>query len=499
MRVVLVAQPIDSVVPPVQNSVGVCTWELAQALSVEHEVCVITAHAGRRREELRVDRLHVVLLPRRVPDRLLRLVLRLRSRLTAHGMLSPRPTSTSAWLYPCYGRTVRQELRRLSPEVVHLQHATQYACGIRSAVPHAALVLQAHAEWLPQTPQRVLAHRLKAVDLVATVSEYLRARVLASFPELHGRVLTVRDGATLSADLVRKDSAMPRDRRDQEQVILFVGAVTPHKGVHDLVDAFVRLAPRFTAARLQVVGPIGAWPMEETFAQGDTTWLPCLRKFYLGDYGQTLLARIPPHLRDRVEFTGYLPRTEVLARMSSAAVFAFPSINDEGFGLPPVEAMAAGLPVVVTRSGALTETVSDGVTGVVVEKGRPDQLAEAIEGLLADRELARTMGQAARQCVAEMFTWTHAAHSAAAAYELAIARRPPPVHQSAGPLSSRFGRAFGRHLPVTAAGNGRVAALSLSLPQRPVVFGGGHEEGFCPALAEEPVRRSVPGQRKQGF
>lgn len=73
--------------------------------------------------------------------------------------------------------------------------------------------------------------------------------------------------------------------------------------------------------------------------------------------------------------------------------------------MPPVEAMACGTPVVATRSGAVVETVVDGVTGCLVGKGDTDALASAIARLLADDELRAAMGAEARRQALERFSW----------------------------------------------------------------------------------------------
>ena len=90
-------------------------------------------------------------------------------------------------------------------------------------------------------------------------------------------------------------------------------------------------------------------------------------------------------------------------------MFAFPPIWNEGFGIPPVEAMAAGIPVVATRSGAITETVKDQETGFLVEKNDPEALAKAILTLLQDDARAERMGRAGRQRAMERFTWDRVA------------------------------------------------------------------------------------------
>jgi spore coat protein SA len=112
-----------------------------------------------------------------------------------------------------------------------------------------------------------------------------------------------------------------------------------------------------------------------------------------------------------VAFRGFVPRPELVDLYYSADVFAFAPIWDEGFGIPPVEAMAAGVPIVATRSGAIPETVKDKQTGFLVSKNDPRALAESILKLLRDDDLRRKMGRAARVWVRENFIWDRVAEN----------------------------------------------------------------------------------------
>jgi glycosyltransferase involved in cell wall biosynthesis len=104
-----------------------------------------------------------------------------------------------------------------------------------------------------------------------------------------------------------------------------------------------------------------------------------------------------------------IPRQELLARYYSSDIFAFPPIWDEGFGLPPVEAMASGLPVVATRSGTVVETVLDGETGFLVEKNNVEQLAQALLFLVKNDDSRELMGRAGRRRALKYFTWDQVA------------------------------------------------------------------------------------------
>ena len=118
-------------------------------------------------------------------------------------------------------------------------------------------------------------------------------------------------------------------------------------------------------------------------------------------------------------FVTVLPRasTEDLVRLyNRTQIVVSPSLY-EGFGLPAVEAMACGVPVVATRAGALSEIIEDGVTGILVPPADANALGEAISSLLADPERCRRMGEAGRRRVVENFTWRRTAQRMVEVYE----------------------------------------------------------------------------------
>jgi glycosyltransferase involved in cell wall biosynthesis len=98
--------------------------------------------------------------------------------------------------------------------------------------------------------------------------------------------------------------------------------------------------------------------------------------------------------------------------MAGATIFAFPSLY-EGFGLPPLQAMAAGVPVVATRGGALEEVLGDAAR--LVEVGDPDALAAALEELLEDEPARRELSRRGRER-ADLYTWEACGAGLAALY-----------------------------------------------------------------------------------
>jgi glycosyltransferase involved in cell wall biosynthesis len=419
MKIAFVNQPIDTIIPPNQNSVGACTYWVARPLAQSAEVLVygLTDNHGNPASEGRESGIDFRFFPATQKDKwrfsLLKKLAKLFPRST--------PISTSGWLFPDYGRQVAADLKRQACDVIHLQHCSQYAPVIRALNPDSKIVLHLHSEWFSQSNPRVLSRRLLAVDLLTTVGDYVTDKTRLSFPVVADRCETTYNGIDVREYAKQYDYSQSRRRKVKR--ILYSGAVSPHKGLHVLLDAFVLVARQYPDVVLDIVGPIGNYPIQESFDVRDLEAIRGVARFYgngawglvkskiLGQksdknaYLNYLQSRLSGEVATKVSFLGMFQRPELVDRYYESDIFAFAPIWDEGFGLPAVEAMAAGLPVVTSRSGTLVETVVDGKTGFLVEKNDPVELADALLRLLNDDDLREAMGRAGRQRAMGQFTW----------------------------------------------------------------------------------------------
>lgn len=186
--------------------------------------------------------------------------------------------------------------------------------------------------------------------------------------------------------------ALERFRRERDlpaRVILYVGTLEPRKNLVTLVEAFARLAGRPGFAHTLVIAGGKGWYYEEIDAAVDR----------LG-------------LRGRVLFPGYVPDGELRLWYAAADLFVYPSLY-EGFGLPPLEAMACGTPVVTSDASCLPEVVGD--AGLLVPPRDVDALAGAMGRVLGDEDLAARCRALGRER-AGRFSWAECAGRTAAVY-----------------------------------------------------------------------------------
>jgi glycosyltransferase involved in cell wall biosynthesis len=132
--------------------------------------------------------------------------------------------------------------------------------------------------------------------------------------------------------------------------------------------------------------------------------------------------------RDDISFLGYLSQLEVVALLQNSKMLIFPSLY-EGFGLPPLEAMASGVPVVVTNSSSVPEVVGD--AGIYFNPLDVDEIAEAIARVSEDAKLRSAYIEKGLNR-SRMFSWQHAAQSTLRAYEQVLAKNA--LHVSSGDM-----------------------------------------------------------------
>ena len=430
MKIAFVSQPTDTIVPPYQTPVGTCTLGAARKLARYADVLVYALKDNRRNPA-------APLVENGINFRFLSSTLRDRMLFDARNKYARlfhlvTPISTSSCLFPDYGHQVAVDLQREGCDVIHLQHCSQYAPILRSLNPKARIVLHLHAEWFSQTDPAVIAARLKSVDLLTTVGDYVTEKTRAAFPAVARRCTTTYNGVDIQEFPRDADYRAGRERKVKR--ILYCGAVSPHKGVHVLFEAFALVARAYPDVHLDIVGPLANYPIEENFDLKDVATIKMVAPLY--DTGRLSLIKsmlsyrprksayltyleknLPADVAGKVSVLGMVPRQELLDRYYSSDVFAFPPIWDEGFGLPPVEAMAAGLPVVATRSGTVEETVVHDQTGFLVRKNHVGELAQALLLLLKDEARREAMGRAGRRRVLKHFTWSRVAAGMFTRYE----------------------------------------------------------------------------------
>jgi len=265
----------------------------------------------------------------------------------------------------------------------------------------AAQVITVHDLFFLSNPERtrdeirrdypeLAARHAGRADAIATPSAYTAGQVTRTLGVSADRIQVCPPGAPSWTSLGRGPH-VPSDG-----YILFLSTLEPRKNVGGLLDAFELVVARKTRVpRLVLAGRATADSRE---------WLD-------------RIGRAP--LAGRVEHRGYVGAAHREALFAGARLLVMPSL-DEGFGLPVLESMSAGVPVIASRRGALPEVLGD--AGPLVDPRDPRGLAEAIERMIEDEPYARACAQAGLDRAAA-FSWTRTAGLVRQMYEAAIERR----------------------------------------------------------------------------
>ncbi|MBM3132103.1 MAG: glycosyltransferase family 4 protein, partial [Chloroflexi bacterium] len=215
---------------------------------------------------------------------------------------------------------------------------------------------------------RMQGYVARRMDRIVSVSNAAAEDTSHAFGVRKERTRVVHNGT--DETLFKPDSSIPKE---PHSLITVNSADSPMKGVSYLLEA-LSIVRNGIQPKLTIVG--SAIP---------------------GGKSETIIRK--HGLEDLVKFTGRINDRELVARYSASEIAVVPSLY-EGFGLPAAEAMACGLPVIVSQAGALPEVIgTDSQTGLSVPPADPAALASAIKHLLTHEQLRRKMGEAGRKRV----------------------------------------------------------------------------------------------------
>ncbi len=397
MKIALINQPTDGALPPRQTSLSIWSYQVARRLASRCSVTVYDRRSSGRPVEERVDGVryrHVAhWLDKRLMPRLMRGA---RSRDVG------RPAVSSRWYAWGYAREVARDLRRHGCDLAVVFNFSQFAPVIRRWNPRTKIALAMHCEWLSQFDRVMCRRRLRGVDTIWGCSEHVVSKVRARFPDFNGACAALYNGVDVEA--FADASAEASD--DERPRILFVGRISPEKGLHVLLEALVQVRRAHPQVVLEIVGAAAPCPREILVDLSDDPRVRALARFYgQQGYHEHLQAEIERlDLADHVVFTGFFPHTRIAERYAAADVLVNPSLS-EAFGMSLAEAMAAGLPCVATRVGGMPEVMAEDETGLLVPPDDPAALAAALIELLNDADRRRTMGEAGRVRARQRFCW----------------------------------------------------------------------------------------------
>lgn len=231
-----------------------------------------------------------------------------------------------------------------------------------------------------------LKKSLQRADRIVTDSEFSKQEIIRYFPQYADKIRVVYCGVDHSRFYPIKDQNAINQVKAKFQLdrayFLYLGTVEPRKNLERLIEGYHRFCQGKSDPPYLVLA-------------GGKGWLDS------GIYGRVEQLQ----LKEQVKFTGYVEDSDICPLMCGALAFVFPSIY-EGFGMPPLEAMACGVPVLTSTAASLPEVVGD--AALCVDPYAIDAIADGLTRLYADAQLRASL-QSAGMRRAAMMTWESAA------------------------------------------------------------------------------------------
>ena len=316
--------------------------------------------------------------------------------------------------------SIPAKLRQLG---VDLYHAPHYVLPFFMPCPSVVTIHDVIHLLFPQyLPSRIAVHyarfmirrALEKAAIVLTVSDSSKRDLLTFFDVNPEKIRVIPNGIPVSITEHLPDEELEKLKERfliSGRTILFVGNIKPHKNLERLIAAFakVRENPEYADLHLFVVG-------------NEISRYPSLRR------------AVERHqVRGAVRFFGFVPELTLVALYRLADVFVFPSLY-EGFGLPPLEAMANGTPVVTSNISSLPEVVGD--AALTVDPYNIDEIANAIHQILDDPELrSRLIAKGHKR--AALYSWERSVVQVHQAYQQVLGIQETPSETAPATCGSR--------------------------------------------------------------
>lgn len=293
--------------------------------------------------------------------------------------------------------------REWGADVLHVTYVRPVVCGCPVVVSVHDVSFRRFPEFFSPRDRLLFSTLMPALlrraNAIVTLSDHARAEIIDWLPTLADRVFVTPLAASSLFRPIPRDHGADTLRRFgiRGRYVLAVGNLQPRKNLERLTNAFAALHDRHRDVQLVLVG-------KDHWQSGR-----------IHDAARTLYAH------DAVVLTGYVSTADLVALYSGADVFAYPSLY-EGFGLPIVEAMACGAPVITSSTTSMPEVAGD--AALLVDPYSIDSIAGALDELLGSEDRRRELRDAGLRR-ASTFSWRRTAEDTMLIYERVVADRRP--------------------------------------------------------------------------
>ncbi len=295
--------------------------------------------------------------------------------------------------------------RYIAQHKLDVFHSPHYTVPFRSKVPTVAtfhdMTFFTHPEVHEKSKvlffRQMIPLAAEQANAVIAVSQSTKRDMVRLLDVPESKIHVVYEGIDSSQYRpVEQDQRMNQIKMEYnlpDQFIFFVGTLEPRKNIDGTIRAFKQVCDEIGRQYGLVVTGAKGWNYHSLF---------------------TLVQELG--LEENVTFTGYVREEDLPYLFSTASVFVYPSFY-EGFGIPPLEAMACGTPVVASNVSSLPEVIGD--AGLLVDPTKDNEIAEAVLQILTSEDLSKKLSTAGL-ARAQLFSWQKAARETIEVYESVV-------------------------------------------------------------------------------
>jgi glycosyltransferase involved in cell wall biosynthesis len=297
-----------------------------------------------------------------------------------------------------FGRAVGKYLRNEEIDVVHANTAwAGFALAINRNQPHK-LVYACHNPLWPEDKvhlgERVVrlveGFTMRTSNAVVALNKTMYRAIVEKAGVNGDKVVIIPNGVDVDyfKPGLRNGEFLSKFSLEEGDYILFVGRVSPEKGVHLLLKAFSYIAQESVHVKLAIVGPLtGSFSASEA-----------------SPYARAIVEYAKRRIPGKVIFTGAVNRDELRVLYSNALLLVLPSLA-EAFPMVLLEAMASGIPPIGSTAGGIPDVITDGVNGLLFKRGDWKDLAIKMLTLINDETLRNKLATKARETAVKKYSW----------------------------------------------------------------------------------------------
>lgn len=375
MKIVFINQPFDQIYGGNKNSIALWSYRAATELKDDHEVSIFGSKFGsvNRIEE---DGITYEGFDVETDNRQLKFLRFLKVFFNGRRAFFATP-----WYFGVYYRTLVKAVVEKKFDIVHIHNFPQVVEMVKSQCKEdSRIVLHMHCDWLIQLHQPWVEKTLRQVDLVVGCSDYVVDGIKRKYPKYSHKCRRIFNGFDSSAFYKSPKREVPADMKGS--YMLYVGRGSPEKGLHLATRAFQKISEKHPELWLVCIGGIGAAPRAFLYDLVDEDVRRDMKPSMYEPYEEYVFEGITPEVRSRIQMIDHVNYDSLVSFYQNSKLLIVPTVCHEAFGMPVLEAIACGIPIVASRCGGIPEFFKDGIDGFLSERGNLKSLIEKIEMLL---------------------------------------------------------------------------------------------------------------------